>query len=621
MRLPSPSIRRTIIAAAIIAAVLVLAAILIRTVEPETQVSPPAKEGVGEVRARPVFSIVEIDGIDDVVNAVAQGTDGTKETGKTEGVAAAVLPHHTLAGPKLMELWTDIADRSDPSVIVVIGPNHDNDGSGLVQTTHGVWTSPFGTVETDDGLVDRLVSLGVATDEEGTFVNEHAVGTHVPYLAELFPGVPILPVIAKSPAGADEALSLVLVLQQILPDDALVVSSIDFSHYLPQDATDAMDAETLAHIAARRYTELERLHSDHLDAPYAMIAYLLWGDRNGFHSDLVWQETSHRLMNDPNAPGTSYLVFFSTSKTSKAPITSKFSLSLAGDIMLGRAVATSLSRTTVAQAFAPAASTFEGSDLAFANLESVLTSSNLDAGKEIYFKADPARVDALKYLGLTHVSVANNHVDDYGLAGWEESVRHLTDAGIVPVGDFYNAVEPVVAAIGEKEVVFLAYEDLYRPVDAETLSEQVAAADLLGDVLVVSFHWGAEYEHVPSQRQTDLAHAAVDAGADVVVGHHPHVLQGIETYNGGLILYSLGNFVFDQVGEDENESLVVRLTWNDDGTRSLKLVPMRIAGTFPRVASEAERVATIGRMIGWSQEASAAMDFPESFAASGEMSW
>lgn len=614
MRLPLPSTRNArIITAACIAAVLVLVAIIVWPRDNAPDVLPPAKEGAGEVVARPVFSITEIDGIDEVLNAVRVGTEEPVETG-TE-IRAAVLPHHTIAGPKLMELWSDIGAGSDPSVIVVIGPNHENAGEGMVQTTHGVWTSPFGVVETDDGLVDRLVTLGVATDEPDSFVNEHAIGTHVPYLADLFPGVPIVPVIAKSPAGADDALSLALVLQQLLPDDALVISSIDFCHYLPQDATDAMDAETLAHIAARRYTEIERLHSDHLDAPFAMIAYLLWNDRHGYENDLVWHETSHRLLGDPNAPGTSYLVFFSTD-AGRGAGTPPLTLTFAGDIMLGRAVATALSRTSVTQAFASAASAFEGSDLAFANLESVLTSSTQDTGKEIFFKADPARVDVLQYLGLTHVSVANNHVDDYAYAGWEESVGHLSDAGIFPVGDYHGDAEPVVAAADGATVVFLAYDDTYRPVDTQRLATDVASADTSGERVVVSFHWGVEYQHTPTQRQQDLAHAAIDAGADIVVGHHPHVLQGIETYNGGLILYSLGNFVFDQIGEEENESVVARIAWNEDGTRTLELVPMRIVGTFPRVATNDDRVSTLDRIAEWSE-----MELPAEFTTTGSLSW
>lgn len=621
----SPSTRKHILTAAIFAAVLALVVVIVVT---RPRVLPPAKEGIGEVEIvlpRPTFSITNIDGIEDVLNAISSvspqvppPTQGGVRGGGE--IRAAVLPHHTKVGSKLVELWSDIAARSAPSVIVIISPNHDNDGEGTLQTTRGVWPTPFGPVETDDGLVNRLVSLDVAADQPDAFVNEHGIGTHVPYLAELFPGTPIVPVMAKSTADLDDARSLELVLEQILPDDALVIASIDFSHYLPQDVTDAMDAETLAWIAGRRYTELERQQSDHFDTPFGLIAYLLWNDRNGFASDLVWQETSHRLLGEPNAPGTSYLVFFSSDSTTPS-FHDSTTLTVAGDMMLGRAVATSLARTTVPAAFSDAAAVFSGSDLAFANLESVLTSSAQDTGKAIFFKGDPARVDVLNLLGLTHVSVSNNHVDDYGVAGWTESVQHLKDAGVVPVGDYDDRQEPVFAEADGKTFAFLAYADVYRRTDKTLLAEDIAKARASAETVVVSFHWGVEYAHIPTQSQEDLAHAAIDAGASLVIGHHPHVLQGIETYNGGLILYSLGNFVFDQIGTDENESMVAKIVWNPStgsgqATRTLELVPMRVRGTFPRAATNEERLATLGRVVGWSD-----MEFPEGFATVGKMDW
>jgi len=628
MRLPLPSTLKRIqrrvfspntrLCVAIVAAVLVLEAIIfIGTfpAEPDPAL-PEVPSGSNDIRIRPIFSISEIEGIDTVMTAVQAGAEAPANP---LVVKAAVLPHHTVPASKLMELWKEIEVGSDPSVIVVIGPNHENAGEGMVQTTRGVWTSPYGNVETDDGLVDRLVSLGIATDEPDSFVNEHAIGTHVSFMANLFPGVPMVPIIAKSPAGADDALSLALVLQQILPDDALVVSSVDFCHFLPQDVTDAMDSETLALITARRYAEIERLHSDHVDTPYALMAYLLWSDRNGFVPDLIWHETSHRLLGDPNAPGTSYLAFFSASPQPSSASQSSLTLSFVGDLMLGRGVAGWLAKTTVPEAFGSAADALAGSDVVFGNLESVLTSSATPSGKEIYFHADPARIDVLRYLGFTHVSVTNNHVDDYGRAGWDDSIAHLNDAGIFPVGDYYNQSEPVIDETNDRRVVFLAYDDLYRPIDKNWLAGEVAAADALGDILVVSFHWGNEYEHDPTQRQKDLAHAAVDAGADIVVGHHPHVLQGVETYNGGLILYSLGNFIFDQFGEDENESLVVKISFGPslrDGLVTAEFVPMRIIGGFPCEATSEERRATLERIAEWS-----AMSDSGSFVTDGIIRW
>ena len=567
------------------------------------------------------YPITGILGINDVINAISSKIPPPSlsvggDMDDSSAISAAILPHHTMTGPQLFGFWTDLSSRSKPSVIVIVGPNHPNLGVAQVQTAHGDWPTPFGTVTTDDTLVDKLIATGAATDEPPSFVNEHSIGTHVSYVAKLFPGVPIVPVIAKSTADEAEARSFESSLASILPSDALVVYSIDFCHYLPDDLTADMDAETISLIGSRDYRTIQGLHSDHLDSPFALMVYLLANDRAGNASTLVWHSSSHVVQGTPDAPGTSYLAYFSTSSTPLTPSTTSnpsTTLAVVGDIMLGRSVATALSRTTVESAFASARSVLADGDLVFGNLESVLTSSDHDTGKSIHFKGDPARVDVLHYLGFTDLSVANNHVDDYGKAGWGESVQILKDSGFRPVGDYNDRPDPTVASLGDKRVVFLAYHDLYSPIDETQLASDIVEATKLGDIVAVSFHWGVEYAHSPTDRQTKLAHLAIDAGADIVIGSHPHVLQGIEKYKDGLIFYSLGNFVFDQIGTDENESLVAKLRWHEDGSRTLELVPMRIVGTFPRVATDEEASSTIARIASWSSD--------PSIVHAGEIAW
>lgn len=242
--------------------------------------------------------------------------------------------------------------------------------------------------------------------------------------------------------------------------------------------------------------------------------------------------------------------------------------------------------------------------MAFANLESVLTDHEPDTGKSIFFKGDPERIDVLQLFGFTHLSVANNHVDDYGKTGWADSVENVRAAGIEPVGGYANDGDAVFAQsrVEGRDVAFLAYNDTTFRVDTSDLAQDIASATERAEIVVVSFHWGVEYVHTPTTRQTELAHAAIDAGADVVIGHHPHVLQGIETYNGGLILYSLGNFVFDQIGEDQNESLIARIVFDNLAGNRLELVPIRIQGTFPRPSTETEQTTTLNRISSWSDE-------------------
>lgn len=543
--------------------------------------------------AAPIFTVTQIEGINTVLDAVQSLALPIPVEGSP--VHAAILPHHTIIGDRIGEFWSNIAATTHPSVIVVISPAHQNQGSHLVQITDGTWQTPFGDVKTDDDIVSALVDAGVAAREPDSFVNEHGIGVQTPYIAKLYPGVPIVPIIAQAPAGEAQAHAVLNALTDVLPEDALVVASVDFSHYLPAAESDARDAETLGYITSRNYAKIDTLSSDYLDTPFGLDAYLLWSDQHRWRQEFVWHENSGRVTGQLTAPGTSYIVFFAKD----APTGQGVTINAVGDVMLARQVATRLAATTVEAAFGPAAQELDGSNITFANLESVLSTSTVQNSKEIRFEADPARVDALLFMGFTHLSVANNHNEDYGEAAWQESLGYLNAAGIAPIGGYRNDGAPVVATVGTHRVVFVAFEDLIRKVPPEQMVSQVKAASALGDIVVVSIHWGVEYQHEPLASQVELAHQFIDAGADVILGSHPHVLQTVETYHDGLILYSLGNFVFDQIGDDENETVIAHLTLGELGN-ALTLTPMRIENSFPQPATDAERVSTLNRLASWS---------------------
>ncbi|HLD18072.1 MAG TPA: AmmeMemoRadiSam system protein B [Patescibacteria group bacterium] len=531
------------------------------------------------------FLLDGMEGIHDVV-AAAERLEVPTTLFDGDPVHAALLPHHTLISEKIGSFWTRIAQRTNPSVIVLLAPAHENQGEALVQTARGIWKTPLGSIETEDAIVSGLAETGVVAEEPFSFVDEHGIGVHLPFIAKLFPQARIVPIIAKSLAGEREARALVSAFDNLLPEDTLLVSSVDFSHGLLSQESDQRDRETLALIAGRDYVRLDRLSSEFVDSPFALETFLLWTDREERRSQLVWHSNAGEFTGDRMIPGTSYVVFFAP-----RPKTS-FTLTAVGDVMLGRKVADWLSQTTIEEALKEASSAVAGSDLIFANLESVFTRSETVVDKPIRFKGDPEMgTDALTFMGFTQVSVANNHVNDYGEAAWKESIGYLKTAGIDPVGGYRNDGVPVIAELRDRRVVFLAFDDLNRRIDLSSASEQIQSAHVLGDLLIVSFHWGNEYEHFPIQRQKDLAHRAIDAGADLVIGHHPHVLQGMEKYKDGLILYSLGNFIFDQIGEDENESVVAKIQW--EGSKwSVEFIPMRIKRGFPRFANEEEKQAT-----------------------------
>ena len=187
-------------------------------------------------------------------------------------------------------------------------------------------------------------------------------------------------------------------------------------------------------------------------------------------------------------------------------------------------------------------SIFSADDLTIANFEGTLTDSDEREDKTFAFKAPASYASILSGSSVEAVNTANNHSHDYGDQGFDDTLAALDDAGIVHFG--YD--ETAVMDIKGIKVGMVGIQELYDHLDREQqLKDNIAKVQADGaQLIVVIFHWGNETETVPDSNQTTLGRMAIDLGADLVCGHHPHVLQGIETYKGKNIVYSLGNFCF-----------------------------------------------------------------------------
>lgn len=237
-----------------------------------------------------------------------------------------------------------------------------------------------------------------------------------------------------------------------------------------------------------------------------------------------------------------------------------------GDIMLDRGVEFYMTqRNDWKLPFLRIADTLQKADLVFGNLESVISDKGTNLGSIYSFRADPKTLEGLSFAGFDILSVANNHSLDYGIEAFLDSMERLRQTGIATIGGGTTknqAHAPVIKEVKGTKIGFLGYTNLGSPlwqaaentpgiawVDANTLEEfqkNISQAKQQSDILVVSVHFGEEYQTQPSETQKLIAKSAIDAGADIVIGHHSHVVQPVEKYKQGWIAYSLGNFVFDQ---------------------------------------------------------------------------
>ena len=257
-------------------------------------------------------------------------------------------------------------------------------------------------------------------------------------------------------------------------------------------------------------------------------------------------------------------------------------------------------------------------DVAIANLECSLSDRGEPwPGKEEHFAAPAAAADALLGAGIDVVSMANNHVLDFGPEGLSDSLALLDERGIAHIGageDAAAARRPLVVEINGLKIALLAYVlpfsskagfntrtwaaradmagvSIGRP---QTVRDDVAAARQLADVVVVIIHSGGEFRRVPKHNQVAIASAAVEAGASLVIGHGPHNLQGFsrDPVAGTLIAYSIGNFVFDEYVGRQNMTAVLNVLLTADGVQSVDWMPIQIEGGLPRpaVGTEIDRI-------------------------------
>jgi len=252
-----------------------------------------------------------------------------------------------------------------------------------------------------------------------------------------------------------------------------------------------------------------------------------------------------------------------------------------GDVMMSRYVGKAARAAgDPAYPFREIAPFLKAADLTFVNLEAPFSDKGKPTQSGLVFRAGPEMIEGLKLAGVDVVSTANNHARDCGGYGVEFTLDWLTANGIAATGSAASADaahEGIVLARNGTRFGFLAYTYDQSNGNHSDIDARVAVMDIpamkkdvwrlrsRASVVIVSMHAGTEYAPRPNHQQQAFAHAAIDAGAQIVVGHHPHVTQPIEEYGGGLILYSLGNLVFDQFQRKETQRGELAEVWMKEG--------------------------------------------------------
>lgn len=243
---------------------------------------------------------------------------------------------------------------------------------------------------------------------------------------------------------------------------------------------------------------------------------------------------------------------------------------------------------------------FDQSDYITGNFDNPITLRDgyPQADKFIHLRTNPGAAKALKKVGFSSVTLANNHMKDYGKQGLLDTLKVFNQEKIDTVGagrDLKSATKISYQTVNDIKIAVVGFSDVLpkefrarkdrsgiAPADPDVFFPLVAKAKNNADLVLVHIHWGLEYDSGYHPRQQDLAHALVDAGADIVIGHHPHVLEPVEVYKNSVIFYSLGNFIFDQGWSRTRESVLVQYKLQPNGQARIEINPILIREGQPR---------------------------------------
>lgn len=493
-----------------------------------------------------------------------------------ERVYGGIVSHHMLAAAEIAKFFVNLKEQN-PKTVVILGPNHYGLSSNFFISKYPFKT-PWGVLEPDLDTINALIEKGYVENREKPFEIEHSISSLVGFVKYVFSDAKIVPIILSNRIPKEQLDKLVEELDQVLPSDALVISSVDFSHHLNRIASDFHDEKSISAISS---FNLENIYNLEIDSPASIYTLLKYLEKRGAQRMEYTSTNAAELLGEYGLEDvTSYLfAYFMRGAVQKDESISLLSF---GDSIFDRDI-----RRVINKSIDPfehikgvEGNFLKGVDFINVNLEGPITDRSDCLNKTISFKFDPQTAGLLFENNINVVNLANNHIFDCRKQGIEDTRRFLDDYGIGYFGgmnleDSYNVKE-----VNGRKVAFIGIDYILRPIKLDLFLSLIEKMKADNDYVIVNIHWGYEYNTFPSKTQKEVAYSLIDNGADLIIGHHPHVIQPVEIYKGKAIFYSLGNFIFDQNTKETNEGIGIGVVLKSD-EYTFYIFPYRIVNRQP----------------------------------------
>ncbi|MFH0887315.1 MAG: AmmeMemoRadiSam system protein B [bacterium] len=490
-------------------------------------------------------------------------------------VSSIILPHHLLAEPLIRDTLSYAAKGVSPEIIVLFGPDHFKAGS--------IYGNRFiGLDVENDGLISKPVLI---VNNSAAVLKDHSISNLLPLIKEYFPNSKVVPYIIPSSITSDQADEMILRLKAQYPENTLVVASVDFSHYLEDRIARFHDIKSIRTIIDNEKSGFPHLEVDCWQALYIArnYAYVRGKEKTVVIGHKTSQDYNKGKLNAQDI--TSYFAaIFEAGKTTDN--VRYHTLLFLGDMMLDRGVEDLMSRKGVYYPILKIRAFLKGIDIVCTNLEGPIVSNPKEfARNSLMFSFNKNVIKMIQYAGINMVTLANNHTLNMGQAGLGETRKILKLNNIAAMGDPISFDKKY--SYSADGISYLGFNLISDDGSKAIKTIKVMREEKPNNFMIVNLHWGQEYKYLAqSKKQQELAKKMIDAGADLIIGHHPHVVQGISQYKGKLIFYSLGNFIFDQYfSRETQESLAVGLELSQNEL-IFHLFPLSGTYSQPKVMDE-----------------------------------
>jgi AmmeMemoRadiSam system protein B len=511
-------------------------------------------------------------------------------------VCSGVTPHHLLARDVITEFFQYTSKHSNLDTIIILSPDHFNKYDIFGDNFITVKSEDFSNIQINTVLLKKLSQNNPIAFSDAAVAMDHGVMNLIPFVKKYFPRSKVVPFLIPQSIDYPVLNKFTESLNMLTSKRTLVIASVDFSHYLPKNISDFHDVKSIRTLMNFEKDDFDKIEVDSWQSLY--IARYFAQIRRMECPHIIAHKNANDYVKDTTLYSTTsyFSVAFGKGKPKKFLSDTKTIL-FVGDIMLGRTVGNLIERNRPLYPFEKIRRALRGIDFVVGNLEGPISKTPVQFPKgSLKFCFKEEVVKGLSEAHFNLLSLANNHTFNMGEKGLDETRDILKSNEINFVGDPIKASPEFCFTKGD--IAFLAFNTINNfNYDDIMQTIKTVRKENPDKFLIVIFHWGFEYEKRSLGIQRDLAHRAMDNGADLIIGSHPHVVQEIELYkpkgteNEKLIFYSLGNFVFDQYfSRETQQGLAVGLELSEN-KEIFRLFPVKSDLSQPELMNATESKA------------------------------